>query len=278
MKMQEGTFAGNKGVSLYYKYWLPEKHVKAVLVFLHGATLHSGFYCALAERLEESCFAVYSPDLRGHGKSEGQRCYIDRFDDYLDDAGVFIDLISARQPGAKIFLSGHSMGGYIAGFYASKYQDKLAGLVMAGTGTIGSTLGVPGVLIAMAGITSTLAPRLGMNRLPAEGFSRDKAVQDAFRQDPLVYHGRLPARWGAEMLNMLKELPSRAAEIKVPALIMHGSCDRFNIPDGSRILYELISSKDKTFKLYDGLYHDIFNEPEKEMVMHDLAAWLNARV
>ncbi len=278
MKVMESTFKGYREINLHYSCWLPDGYPRAIVLFCHGATLHSGFYSGMADCLVREGYAVYSIDQRGHGKSEGQRCYIDRFDDYLLDLRKFVEQVSSEQRGRKMFLIGHSMGGYIAGFYAGRYKDELAGLVMASTGTIGSTLGVPRVLIAMAGISSALVPRLGINRLPTEGFSRDNAVRDAFRKDPLVYHGRLPARWGAEMLKMLKELPSRAAEIEVPVLIMHGSCDRFNVPDGSRILYELISSRDKTLKFYDGLYHDIFNEPEKEMVMNDLLVWLNGRV
>jgi len=278
MKVLEGTFKGYKEVTLYYRYWLPDGHPKAVILFCHGATIHSGFYSNLAAYLSERSFAVYAPDLRGHGKSEGQRCYLDRFDDYLLDLRKFIKHVDQEQQDRKMFLVGHSMGGYIAGFYASRYKDEVAGLVMASTGTIGSTLGVPKVLIAMAGISSALTPRLGINYLPEEGFSRDKTIMTAFKHDPLVYHGRLPARWGAEMLKMLKELPSRVTEIKAPVLIMHGSCDSFNVPEGSSILLDLVSSKDKTLKLYEGLYHDIFNEPEKEMVMNDLLIWLNARV
>lgn len=278
MKAIEGDFKGYKEVALHYRYWLPDGHPKAVIIFCHGATLYSGFYSGMAEYLVNKSFAVYAPDLRGHGKSEGPRCYIDRFEDYLLDLQQFVEQVNREQPGHKLFIAGHSMGGYIVGFYASKYKDGVAGLIMASTGTIGSTLGVPRVLIAMAGFSSAVMPRLGVNRLPEEGFSRDKSVQDAFWHDPLVYHGRLPARWGAEMLKVLKELPSKAAEIKAPVLILHGSCDSFNVPEGSSILLDLVSSKDKTLKLYKGLYHDIFNEPEKETVMNDLLVWLNEHV
>jgi lysophospholipase len=278
MKVQEGKFKGHKELPLYYCKWLPDGSPKAVFLFCHGATLHSGFYTNMAVHLTERGFAVYAPDLRGHGKSEGPRCYMARFEDYLLDLQQFVDQVKREQPGRKIFLGGHSMGSYIEGIYTCKHQDEIAGLMMASAGTIGSTLGVPKVIIAMAGLVSAVAPRLGVNRLNVAGFSRDQAIVDAYINDPLVYHGRMPARWGAEMLKMLKELPSQMREVRIPVLIMHGTGDWWNMPDGSREVYNLIASSDKTLKLYDGLYHDIFNEPEKIKVMDDLVEWLQARL
>jgi lysophospholipase len=169
------------------------------------------------------------------------------------------------------------MGGTIATAYAPEHQKELAGLILSGSSLI-ATASVSPALLAIAGIISALLPKMGVTVLDASTISRDKAVVDAYVNDPLVYRGKLPARMGAELARMWKTLPEQMPKIKLPILIMHGSADQLSDPAGSKLLYERVSSKDKTLKLYDGFYHEIFNEPEHKQVMADVEAWLTARV
>lgn len=273
MKHREGNFAGQKGLKLYYQCWLADGAPKAVLLVAHGLAEHSGRYKNLVNYFVPKGYAVYALDHRGHGKSEGIRCYVDRFDDYLLDLKTFFDMVCREHKDTRIFLIGHSMGATIGTAYALEHQDELAGLVLSGASLTASPSVSP-ALLAMAGIVAALAPKLGVTPLDASAISRDKAVVDAYVNDPLVFRGKIPSRMGAELVKMWKKLPDRMPDIKLPLLIMHGSADRLAAPEGSKLLYERAGSKDKTLKLYDGLYHEIFNEPEHQQVMADVEDWL----
>jgi alpha-beta hydrolase superfamily lysophospholipase len=273
MKHKEGKFKGFNNFDLYYQCWLPDGSPKAVLLVAHGLAEHSGRYKNLVNYFVPKGYAVYALDHRGHGKSGGTRSYVDRFSDYLTDLKTFFDMVHKEHKDAKIFLVGHSMGGTIATAYAPEHQKELAGLILSGSSLV-ATASVSPALLAIAGIISALLPKMGVTVLDASTISRDKAVVDAYVNDPLVYRGKVPARMGAELAKMWKQLPERMPEIKLPVLIMHGSADQLSDPAGSKLLYERAGSKDKTLKLYDGFYHEIFNEPEHKQVMADVEAWL----
>lgn len=273
MGHKEGKFEGKKKLALYYQCWLPEGRPKAILLIAHGMAEHSGRYKNLADYFVSRGYAVYALDHRGHGKSDGVRIYIDRFDDYITDLRTFHELIRKENPETKVFLIGHSMGGTIAVAYSIKYQQDLSGLITSGASLLPATTAPP-LLLAIAGIASALFPKVGTIVLDASAISRDRSVVEAYENDPLVYRGKIPARTGAELARMWKELPQQMSEIKLPILILHGSSDRLASPQGSKLLYERVSSTDKTLKIYDGLYHEVFNEPEREQVMQDVEQWL----
>ena len=277
MKHKEGKFKGYKGLNLYYQCWLPEKSPKAVLLVAPGLAEHSGRYENLVNYFVPKGYSVYAFDYWGHGKSEGMRAYVDRFTDYLTDLKTFFDMVRKEHKDAKIFLVGHSVGATIAVAYAVEHQQELAGLILSAA-TLKLAPIVSPVLIAMAGVISALLPKMGVTVIDASTISRDQAVVDAYENDPLVYRGKIPARTGAELIKTMRELPSQMPELKLPILIMHGSADQLSYPEGSKLLYERASSKDKTLKLYDGFYHEIFNEPEHKQVMADVEAWLTKHV
>ena len=277
MEHREGKFRGNNGLSLYYQCWLPLGEPRAILLVVNGLADHSGRYANLANYFIPKGHAVYSYDHQGHGKSEGLRCYIERFSNYLDDLKTFVDIVRHEQGHAKIFVIGHSMGGTIAIAYATHHQHELAGLLLSGASLkTGPT--VSPALIRMAGVLSLLLPKIGTTILDASAISQDKAVVDAYVNDQLVYRGRIRARLGAELIKTMHELPSKMPEIDLPILIMHGTADRLSDPKGSQMLFERVGSKDKTLKLYDGFYHEIFNEPKRERVFKDVETWLNTHI
>ena len=279
MEHKEGRFQGCKGLTLYYQCWLPATDPKAILLVVHGWAEHSGRYTNLVNYFVPKGYAICALDHRGHGKSEGLRGYVERFSDYLDDLKTFFDVVRSEHGDTKIFLVGHSMGAIIATAYtvAVSHQQELAGLIVSGVGVKpGSSLS--SALIPLARILSLLLPRLGIMVLDASAISQDKAVVDAYVNDPLVYRGKITCRFGAEMLATLRKLPSEMPEINLPILIMHGTADRLCDPEGSRILYDQASSRDKALKLYEGFYHEIFNEPGHKQVLADMEAWLAARI
>ena len=277
MKHKEGKFNGLKNLQLYWQCWLPDGKPKAILLVAHGLAEHSGRYKNLVNYFVPKGYAVYSFDYRGHGKSEGMRAYVDRFDDYLTDLETFFGMVRKENKDAKIFLVGHSMGATIAVPYAVEHQRDFAGLIFSGASLVASPTVSP-ALLAIAGVISALLPKMGVSVIDASTISRDKAVVDAYVNDPLVFRGKIPARTGAELARMWKTLPEQMPRIKLPILIVHGAADRLCDPAGSKLLYERVGSKDKTLKLYDGFYHEIYNEPEHKQVMADIEAWLAKRI
>jgi acylglycerol lipase len=277
MMHKEGKFKGYKGLKLYYQFWLPDKKPKAVLLVAHGLAEHSGRYKNLVDYFVPKGYAVYALDHRGHGKSEGTLSYVDNFNDYLIDLKTFFDMVRKDSKNTKIFLFGHSLGGTIATAYAVEHQDELAGLMVSGSSLVPAPSVSP-ALLAMAGVVSALLPKMGVTLLDASAISRDQAVVDAYVNDPLVFRGKIPARTGAELARMWKQLPEQMPRIKLPILIMHGFADQLSDPRGSKLLFERVGSKDKTLKLYDNCYHEICNEPEREQVFADMETWLKKHI
>jgi acylglycerol lipase len=261
MKHKEGNFQGFKDFNIYYQVWLPEKKPIAILLIAHGFAEHSGRYLNVVKHFMPQSFAIYALDHRGHGRSDGERVKVDDFQDYVKDLKTFFNIVRKENPKDKIFLIGHSMGSVIALLYTIQYQQELAGLITSGGG-----LSKP---------TDPPMPRPKPGEaLPTAMLSRDPAVIKAYENDPLVYHGPIPT--GFTMFSEMAKLYALVPQIKLPVLIMAGDGG----PDGarSRVLHERITSKDKTLKLYDGLLHEIFNEPEHPQVLADLEAWLKHRI
>lgn len=277
IKRVTGNFKGEGGLNLHYRGFIPESEPKAVLIIVHGLAEHIGRYEHLSAYFSARGFAVYGMDHRGHGRSEGLKGHVERFDRFLTDLRTFHGMVSGFHPGKMVFLIGHSAGAIIAANYAISHQGELAGLVLSAT-TVIPGAGISPAKILAARVLSFLAPKMRVGKLDAADVSRDPAVVEAYENDPLVYRGNITARFGAELMKGLANLPERATVLRLPVLIMSGTEDRISRPEGSRILYEKIGSSDKTLKMYEGLYHEVFNEPEQLQVFGDAAGWLETRL
>jgi acylglycerol lipase len=274
MSHHEDRFTAHDGLGLYEQWWLPEQEPVAVVVLVHGINEHSGRYAQLAEDLNRRSYAVYAMDLRGHGRSEGDRAMVRAFDDYLDDVDVLLERVIARQPGKPVFLLGHSMGGAIVALLGILRPPNVRGLILSAPAVqIGG--GVFPVLRRLASFASKVWPTLRLVRMGCRFISRDPNVVEAFRNDPLVFHGRFPVRTGAEILRAAKRIQTDAKRLTLPLLILHGTGDFATDPRGSRLLVARAGASDKTLRLYAGLYHEVFSEPEREQVVADLLAWLD---
>ena len=269
MDHREGFFKGHQDFSIYYQCWLPETSARAVLLVAHGYAEHSGRYQNLVDYFVPRGYAVYALDHRGHGRSDGERVQVDQFSDYLTDLKTFFDLVVKDCPGKKVFLVGHSMGAGISTAYVVEHQDELAGLVLSGGGI------APREGTAAAAATAVAPPRTADL---SSALSRDPAVAEAYRNDPLVYHGPPPDRRASAMSAMRSRLPDQVPSIKLPILIMAGNGSPLGDGPRSQALYDAVGSADKTLKLYEGLLHEIFNEPEHPQVMADMEAWLATHV
>jgi acylglycerol lipase len=273
----EGIFTGRNNYNLYWQAWLPDNLPVAVLIVAHGIAEHSGRYSNLVNYFVPRGYAVYSFDLRGHGKSDGRRSYVEHFSYYLDDLKIFCAKVSEENKDVKVFLVGHSMGSTIAIAYAIEHQDELNGLIVSGT-TLKAGASINKASIFMAKILSVLTPKIGVSALGAAYISRDKAVVEAYINDPLNYTGKLSARVGAELLKTMEYLQHKVSKLSLPILIMHGSADRISDPSSSQMLFDGASSKDKTLKFYEGFYHEIFNDPDRQQVFLDMDSWLQLHI
>ncbi len=272
MRYQEGFFKGVRDASIYFQSWLPESELKAVLFLVHGLAEHSGRYMNIVNHFVPLGYAVHGFDLLGHGKSDGTRVYVERFEDYTDTLKIYFDRM---QHGKPVFLIGHSMGGLISAVYLLDDQSELTGAVLSGP-----AVKVPGKItptIILAGkVLSALMPRFGLLGLEAEGVCRDPAVVQAYISDPLVHRGKTTARLAAEMLKAMQRISAEAGKITLPILIVQGSADRLVDPAGARMLYDTAGSVDKEIRIYEGFYHEVFNEPERERVLCDVERWIEA--
>jgi alpha-beta hydrolase superfamily lysophospholipase len=222
-------------------------------------------------------YAVYGIDHLGHGKSEGTRVFVDRFEDYTKSLKAYSDMIRLWQPRKPIFLVGHSMGGLIGAVSLIDHQAELRGAVLSGAAVKVPSNITPATII-VGKMLSALVPKFGLIGLDAEGICRDPAVVQAYVNDPLVHRGKTTARLAAEMLKAMQYVMAQAAKITLPIMLVQGSADRLVDPAGSQMLYDAVSSADKAIRIYDGFYHEVFNEPEHGKVLHDIEIWLEAHL
>jgi acylglycerol lipase len=273
----EGKFIGVRNIQVFYQAWLPEGEVKAVLPIIHGLGEHSGRYMNVVNHFVPLGYVVYGLDQIGHGKSGGAREYVERFEDYSETFTAYLKMVKQWQPGKPIFLLSHSIGGLIAAYYLLDHQAEFQGAIFSAP-VVKVASHVTKMTVFMAQTLSLLAPSAGVLPVDPSTISRDPDVVKAYIDDPLVFHGKTTARLSAEMLRALTRVSAETGKITLPFLAMQGGADRLVDPDGAQILYERAASKDKTLKIYDGLYHEIFNEPERGRVFKDIEDWLAAHV
>jgi alpha-beta hydrolase superfamily lysophospholipase len=276
MTRQDGYLNGAGGLRIFWQCWRPDEQPRAVVVIAHGVSEHSDRYAHVAARLVAERYAVYAIEHRGHGRSEGPRALIDRIDNAVADLDQLVLLAAAENPGSQVFLLGHSMGGAVALSYTISHRDRLAGLMLSGA--LAALEAAPAHMRIAARVLSVLAPKLPLVEIDASLVSRDPEVVRAYVEDPLVYRGKLPVRTVAELASAIDSFPTGAAEITIPTLIMYGTADRLCPPEGSVMLSERIASADLTIRPYEGLYHEILNEPEQDQVLDEICSWLAAHV
>jgi alpha-beta hydrolase superfamily lysophospholipase len=195
----------------------------------------------------------------------------------VSDLGTFVGRAQRQHPGHPAFLIGHSMGGAIALGCALQFPDALKGLVLSAPAL---AIGEEATAFRswLVRLLAAVAPGVGALKLPASAISRDPAVVSAYEQDPLVYRGSVPARTVAELLAAMKEFPERASRLRVPVLVQHGTGDSLVPYVANRPIYAVLGSpKRRAIRTYEGLYHEIYNEPERDRVIGDLEAWLEAQ-
>ena len=274
--MTEGSFKGVDGIKIFTRKWQPAGKPNAVVVISHGFNAHSGQYEWVAQQFVSKGLAVYALDHRGRGRSEGERFFVKKFADWTTDLATFIDMVKAREPGLPVFLLGHSAGGLIAASYLLSHPDAVRGVVLASP-YFRRKLYVPPLKILAGKLVGRVLPSLPMkNALKPEQLTRDVRIQNATRSDPLYQQIATP-RWFNESNAAQEIVLRRATEFVTPFLLLFGGADPIADPAGGRDFFEHATSKDKQHKVYDGLLHELFHEPEREAVFKDVVGWLDER-
>jgi alpha-beta hydrolase superfamily lysophospholipase len=238
---------------------------------------YCGRYTNVVNHFVPLGYAVYGLDHIGHGKSDGGREQVERFADYTEPLTTYYNMVKGWQPGKPIFILGHSLGGLITTYYLLDNQDKFKGAIISAPG-IKVPANISPMTITMGKVLSIIAPKAGILALDATGVSRDPEVVKTYVNDPLVFHGKTPARLAAEMLRAMQRVTAEVEKITLPFIAIQGSADKLVDPTGAQMLSDRAGSKDKTLKVYEGLYHEVHNEPECGTMFEDLEAWLKAHV
>ncbi len=269
-------FDGAHGVKLYAQYWRPKTgEVKAVLVIHHGLADHSARYSGFAERLVHAGYAVWALDMRGHGRSGGRRITFDRIDDLTGDLDTFVALVRTKEPGKKVFLFGHSLGGLTTALYAIERQPEVGGVILSAPGI---AFDIPAFGVGAIRFVAAIAPNAPLLRTPHDTFSSSADVIADMRRDPLIESPEGPARSSRAAVDGVARVWARPERLVAPLLAVHGTGDRVVAPTASRELVARAGTTDRTLRLYDELQHDLLHEPNggAGQVATDIVAWLDA--
>ena len=270
------TFRGAGGLSLFRQTWRPAGASRAVLINIHGLGDHSGLYPTLVEHFTGRGITVHAMDLRGNGRSGGQRAYVERWEEYREDLGHFVALVREEEAGKPLFLLGNSLGGLIVLDYALHHPDGLCG-VIAASPPLGR-LGVPAPLLALGRALSRVWPRFSIRTgMDLSGLARDPAVVQAVLSDPL-FHRFGTARLSTEVVAAIGRVQAAAPGFPLPLLVLHGSADRMVPPEGSRSFVARVGHPDRELREYAGAFHVLFADLDYERVLTDVERWIEARL
>lgn len=277
MNRTERSFDGFGGVRIVYDVWTPEVAPRAVLVLSHGLGEYARRYDHVAQCFGEAGLVTYALDHRGHGRSGGKRVLVRDIREYTADFDTLVGIATREHHGLKCIVLGHSMGGGIVFAYGVERPDNYDLMVLSGPAVAAQDQVSP-LLALTARVLGAVVPGLPAQELDVDAISRDPAVVAAYKDDPLVYHGKVPAGIGRALLQVGETMPRRAPALTAPLLVVHGSEDRLIPVAGSQRLVECVGSTDVELKVYPDLFHEVFNEPEREQVLGDVVSWITARL
>ncbi|WP_013325004.1 alpha/beta hydrolase [Gloeothece verrucosa] len=271
---QQGTFPGVGGVELSYQSWHPPAAPCAILTIVHGLGGHGGLFANIINYLLPLNYAIYTCDLRGHGRSPGQRAYINSWDEFRGDIDAFLTFIKQQEAHCPCFLYGNSLGAIIVLDYSLSYPDKIQGVIAAGAPL--GRVGVSPLRLMIGKILSRVWPRFSINTgIPLKAGTRDQEVLSNYVNDPLR-HTQGTARLATEMFATVKKIQSQTSHFKTPLLLLHGGKDHISLPEGVRTFFSHVTYPDKKFLEYSEAFHELHNELNYQEIMADLVDWLEA--
>ncbi len=273
----ERSFVGADGVRIVYDVWIPEATPRGVVVLSHGYAEHARRSDHVAQRFGHAGLVTYALDHRGHGRSGGKRVRLKQMSHYTDDFAALVEIAAEDYPDLNRVVVGHSMGGGIVFAYAAQNPGRFSAIVLSGP-AVAAHLEASKPLATVGKALGRIFPGLPMRKLPADAVSRDPDVVAGYESDPLVYHGWLPAGITRALLEVGESQAQLAAKLTAPLLIVHGEQDRLISVEGSQMLVENVASAEVALKVYPELYHEVFNEPEKDRVLDDVTSWIEVHL
>jgi alpha-beta hydrolase superfamily lysophospholipase len=273
MQHIEGTFKGFGGLDLYCQSWHPAGLVKATIVMVHGLGGYSGLFHPAVQHLVSQDYEIYAFDLRGHGRSPGQRGYINAWSEFREDLCCFLQQVQQQRslPTAPCFLWGHSLGGTIVLDYGLRSPEQVDGLIV--TAPALGQVSVSRYKLALGRLLSGVLPRFSLKLgIQTELCSRDPDVCAVYLQDPLR-HEYGSARLATEFFATVAWINQHASDLRIPLLMLHCSTDEVTLPEASRDFFQLVTFADKTYHEYSGCYHDVDVEVD-DRIITDLENWL----
>ncbi|WP_041451243.1 alpha/beta hydrolase [Hoyosella subflava] len=277
MEHSESFFRGVYGTRINYSVWKPDREPVGIVVISHGLGEHAERYAHVAEEFNRLGLVVYAPDHRGHGRSGGRRLGLRTWRDYTADLHTMFAIARRHHTGVPAVLLGHSMGGTIALTYALDHPEGLSAVILSAP-AIQLATGTPKLIVTLGKTLGRYLPFVPVEKISADDVSRDPVVVEQYKNDPLVHHSFVPAGLARHLVLTMEALPLRLSRLRVPLLVLHGSEDKLTAVAGSRSVPDLISETDCTLHVYSGLYHELFNEPEKKQVLDDVIEWLEPRL
>lgn len=271
MQSQTSTFKNKAGLKIFIRTWLPDGNPRGIIIIAHGLNSHSGYYQWTAEQFTAQNYAVYAPDQQGRGQSEGERFYTDNIYDAVADVDYVVDRAKSEQPELPVFMLGHSAGGVLACLYSLEHQEKLNGLICE---SFAFKVPAPEFALAVLKGVSHLAPHLHTIKLKNEDFSRNPEAVAVMNNDPPIADESQPSKSMEQLVKADERLEKEFSKITLPVFILHGTNDKATKPSGSQFFYDNAGSTDKTIKFYEGHYHDLLNDLDKEIVMNDIISWV----
>lgn len=262
--------------AIFMRSWIPARLAQSVVVICHGQADHSGRFDHVGSYLAECGHAVYGYDHRGQGRSSGVRGHVDHFTDFYDDLGIVVDTVKRRHPGLGVFVVGHSMGALIAIGYAQRNPGAISGLI-GSSPCLALTMQVPAIKKAIGVALASILPHLAMETgLPAEHLTHAADVVAAYKADP-VRAPKVTTRFYVELAGAMADVAGHPEALKVPVLIMPGGGDLICSTPVTVGFYERLASADKTLIVWEGMYHEIFNEPGSDKVLEVMEQWISKR-
>ncbi|WP_102145981.1 alpha/beta hydrolase [Mycobacterium hubeiense] len=273
----ERSFDGVGGVRIVYDVWTPDTPARGLVVLSHGFGEHARRYDHVAQRFGEAGLLTYALDHRGHGRSGGKRVYLRDLSEYTGDFHTLVGIAADEHPDLRRIVLGHSMGGGIVFAYGVDHPDDYTAMVLSGPAVAAQSVVSP-VMVALAKLLGKIVPGLPVEQLDANAVSRDPDVVAAYNADPLVWHGKVPAGVARALLKVGETMPQRAGALSKPLLVVHGEHDKLIPVEGSYRLVECVASEDVNLKVYPELYHEVFNEPERALVLDDVTSWIETHL
>lgn len=271
MQSQTSTFDNKSGFKIFTRTWLPDGDIRGIIVIAHGLNSHSGYYQWVAEQFCLNTYAVYGFDQQGRGQSGGERFYTDNIYDTVADLDHIVELAKKEHPNLPVFLLGHSAGGVLACLYTLEHQEKLKGLICE---SFAFKVPAPEFALAILKGVSHIAPHFHTIKLKNEDFSRNPDVVAFMNSDPLIANESQPSKTMEQLVKADERLEKEFSKISLPVFILHGTKDKATKPSGSQFFYDHTGSADKHLKFYEGHYHDLLNDLDKETVMNDIIEWV----